>query len=608
MPINKFFYLAFTDCESENHVTIIRDSYPKLKFQLPIDNNKWMEPIVSQFFKNRAIVEFLKPSKNPNIFYESKEINFNFEFKKAKQVKNEQENKEKLFLKRLEVLFEHNEIILQPHQQRALDKLWRSKGELIFNTDDDKKINESFCWEHSTGSGKSYGSLSVFSKIPVDKVFILCSNAALLQWASYVSKMSQPKKSKTVFEIIGLTEFANLLANEDGGDMDILKNQFVIFDEAHVFRNLTSIMRLQIDALRRARFLQTLTATLTVNHISDIIGLCEIHGGELSKIEIESLKNTETPPSESMVADILIRCFSGRIDYYDAKQDAKNAKFYAPITIVIKEVPMCWEQTVDYMVRKRNNFQIGNLCVTTSARNSYRKNEKQISNSSNDHSLSPKFDLCCETITKFNHFPQIIYSNYLDNGIKGVYSRLKRKREDLKVDIATGVTKTSERESKRLAYNQGELDLLFLSKIGNASLDFAGSKALHLIDGFDNLSMEQQAIGRVSRFGAHAFEKDGTITPIIVFKYISTFPNFENISQQDKDLITNYFYKTYCNPNVGSRDELIPFDFVAEFIAKIKTEENNKTVDQQLEISNQYKSQTLEPANKIFRMLGGAMA
>ncbi len=598
--MNKFFYLAYIDSKSENHITVIRDSYPNISIQLPIDDKKWMEPIIIHFFENRANFEFLKPNKNPNIFYQkTKEIPFSFEFK-SKKNESKQENKEKLFLKRLETVFEHKEIILQSHQQNALDKLWRSKGLEIFK-DEEIEIHESFCWAHSTGSGKSIGSLSIFSKIPVDKVFILCSNAALLQWASYVCQMSQPKKSKTYFEIIGLTEFANLLANEDGGDMNILKNQFVIFDEAHVFRNLTSIMRLQIDALRRCRFLQTLTATLTVNHISDIIALCEIHGGNVTKEEIDELKNLTKPPSEELVADILIRCFSGRIDYYNSKEDVKNSKFYAPFTIIIKEVAMCWEQTVDYMVKKRNNFEIGSLCVTTSARNSYRKNEKMISNSSDS---SPKFDLCCQVITEFNHFPQIIYSNYLDNGIKGVYSRLKRKRNDLRVDIATGITKTPDREAKRLAYNNGYLDLLFLSRIGNASLDFAGSKALHLVDSFDNLAGEEQAIGRVIRYNAHSFEKDGTITPILIFKYISTFPNFESVTENDKERITDYFYKTYCNPNVGTLKELIPFDFTQKLIKKIIKEEKCKTVDQQLEISNRYNSLTLEPANKIFRMLG----
>ncbi len=613
---SKFFYLALITFESENHITVIRDSYPSIDVFLPIKDYQWMEPIVDEFFKNRAKITIHKPVKeDPELKYEnSVEIPFNFEFKnnsKNTSITKIQENKQKLFLRRLEVLFEHDEIVLQQHQQNALNKLWLSKGEKVFQNESDKEIHESFCWAHSTGSGKSYGSLSLYSKIHIDKLYILCSNAALLQWADYVKKMFQPKKSKTTIEIIGLTEFANILANEDGGDMELLTNQHVIFDEAHVFRNLTSIMQLQIEAIRKSRFLQTLTATLTVNHISDIIGLCEIHNGNLTQEEIDALTDLDTSPPVELVETILRRVFTGRIDYYDAKLDLKNAKNYAPLTFVIKEIPMQWEQTVDYMVKKRNNFIIGptkdtSLCITTSARNSYRKNEKQISNSSKDQTISPKFDLCCDTITQFNCFPQIIYSNYVINGIKGVHARLKRKRPDLKIDIATGTTSTPDREAKRQAINSKELDLLFLSKIGNASLDFLGVKALHLVDGFDNKAGEDQATGRVRRYGGHKVEKDGTITPVVIFKYISIFPNLHSVSLEQKKVITNYFYNTYCNPNVGTIEELIPFDFTEELIKKIKMEENGKTVDQQLEISNMYKSNNLDPANKIYIELGSS--
>ncbi len=383
-----------------------------------------------------------------------------------------------------------------------------------------------------------------------------------------------------------------------------LKNEFVIFDEAHVLRNLTSIMQLQIDALRQARFLQTLTATLTINHISDIIALCQMHGGDLTENEIKELK-TNKDISHILVDDILTRCFENRIDWYDAKDDLHAGKFYAPITIIVKNIPMTWEQTVDYMVKKRNNFVIGDsLCITTSARNSYRKNQKQISNSSNNDIFSPKFNACCDLIESFNKFPIIVYSNYLANGIKAIYGRLKRKREDLKIDIATGTTKTSDRELKRLAINSKKLDILCLSSIGNASLDFAGIKALFLLDSFDDFSSEKQAIGRVSRFKAHQLQKDGTLDPVMVFKFISTFPNAVDIKEEDEQRITDYFYKTYCNPKVGSTKELIPFNFTKELIKKIQKEENNKTVEQQLEISNIYTNNTLEPANKKFKSLG----
>ncbi len=609
--MSKFFYLALTTFESENHVSIIRDSFPTLTFNLPRIDAQWMQTIIETFFKNKANVTIKKTDEEPSLMYEDKfEIDFKFAFKASKSKillsqKKLQENKELLFKRRLEAVFLHDEIVLQLHQINAVNKMWLSK-KIVFE-DETTEIHESFCWAHSTGSGKSYGSLSIFSKIYVEKVIVLCSNAALLQWGDYIKKMYQPKNSKTIFEIIGLTEFANILCNEDGGDEDYLKNQFVIFDEAHVFRNLTSIMRLQIDAIRKCRFVQTLTATLTVNHISDIIGLCEIHNGELSEDEIEALTDLETNPTQELVESILRRCFTGRIDYYDAKLDIKNAKNYAPLSYVIKEIPMEWEQTVDYMVKKRNNFKIADLCITTSARNSYRKNEKQISNSSKDQTISPKFDLCCDTITSFNRFPQIIYSNYLDNGIKGVHARLKRKRPDLRIDIATGTTKTADREAKRQAFNHGELDLLFLSRIGNASLDFHSCTALHLIEQFDNLAGEEQAVGRVRRFGGHKADKNG-IPTVIIFKYISTFPNLEEISEEQKQEIKEYFFNTYCNPNVGSIEELIPFDFVAELIAKIRKEENNKTVDQQLEVSNIYKSQSLGFAQKIFIELGSLTA
>ncbi len=600
----RFFYLPFYDTITENHIRIIRDSSPRMELQLNTENDKWMRSIFESFFNERGQNLIVRPDKKEEksvLRYVGKDVGFNFDFKP--RIKD----KEKELQSRLKNMFEHAEIVLQPHQEHGLNKMWKSKGEIVFN-DEIKDLHESWIWAWSTGSGKSYQSLSVFSRIPVERVFILCSNASLMQWASYVCAMAQPPQSNTIFEIIGLTEFASrLIDHEDRpGDDNFLKNQFVIFDEAHVFRHMTTVMQVQIEALRKSRFLQTLTATLTVNHLSDIIGLCKIHGGSLSEHEISELKHNNSI-STNIVDDILTRCFQGRIDWYDAKEDLNAGQFYAPTTIVIKEVPMTWEQTVDYMVKKKNDFLIGDdedamLCITRSARNSYRKNQKQISNSSGD--FSPKFDAVCDTIESFNQFPIIVYSHYLENGITTIYNRMKRRRPDLEIDIAIGTTKTQQREMKRIKYNNKKLDILCLSNIGNASLDFANSKALFLVDCFDNLAMEMQAIGRVSRFKAHKADKDGLISPIIIFKFISTFPNFTTMTNEKKAHITQYFYNTYCNPNVGSLETLIPFDFVDELITKIKVEENNQTVEQQLEISNVYGNIKLAPANKRFKTLG----
>ena len=606
MPTNKFFYLAHVDFQSDNQVRIIRDSFPTLSIKLN-KNDYWMESLFKNFFNTRAEVTILTDisynSSSLMVYDNNKKINFNFVINsKKKQTEQTKEQKEKIVTTRLAILFEHNEIVLQPHQEKGLNKLWKSKGELVFGQDD-KKIHESWCWAHSTGSGKSYSSLSVFSKIPVSSVYIFCSNAALLQWAAYVCAMAQPTKSKTTFEIMGLTEFANrLISNEDrDGDEDFLLDHFVIFDEAHVFRNMTSVMKLQIEALRKARFLQTLTATLTVNHLSDIIALCEMHGGNLREDEIDEIKHNENVSFE-LIDSILERCFAGRIDWYDAKEDANASKYYAPTTIVIKEVEMSWEQTVDYMVKKRNNFIIGDLCLTTSSRNSYRKNQKQICNSSKD--FSPKFELCCEIIDKFNKFPLIVYSNYLQNGVKEIYQRLKRKRPDLEVDIATGTTSTLDREAKRIAFNNKKMDTLLLSSIGNASLDFLGAKALILMESFDNAALEKQAIGRVCRLTLESKQTEGSLEPILIFKLMSIFPKKPQ-SEQEKQRITQYFYDTYCNPSIGTKEELLSsFDFIEELMNKIQLEENGQTVEQQLEIANVYKNNRLDPANMKFKSLG----
>ncbi len=542
--MRKFFQVFVTIQDNDNYIILVRDNFPKKLHVEYVQNNKNdnLLAAVKSFFTpdKTAYVESKQlPNseiKNQNIFYSYNQTNYPLSIKcdfpnKRKKTsikkidgKTRSQNYpceyQELMTHRFKKQFEHSFITPLPHQRVFLEQLWLRIGKMEFFQNENQAF---FLMFWTMGSGKSIGALQIFSFVHVPKVFIICQNTMIRQWVTFIKNMPQPDKTSTEFHIIGLTEFGRLSYETK----NFLKNQYVIFDEAHLFRNKTENMTTQIDALRQCKLLLNLTGTPIINSIQELVPLALIHGAKITsaeekmfndlsdqqknahtktnKCEDDSVKNQtkkhrenkQIDKQKTVLKDFIQKHFHNKVFFYDPKVSPIHMKDYPPFRMVISEVVMTLQQTVDYLVQKRQTFTIGDLSVTHGHRNAYHSTEKAISNSSSS-SPSPKFAIIAKNVVKFEDgFPQVVFSNLIYNGINPLKEEIDKEIKDkvkLRIEVTTGQIPVSERNMLFEEYNNRQVDVLLMCRIGESGVNLLGTKALHLADCCENYQLEQQVI------------------------------------------------------------------------------------------------------------------
>ncbi len=578
-----FFFLHQIIYQSENEIQVVRDSFPNLTLYC---NEKWIINTCTKYFTNKSCLTIVnnEDDEETKLMYNNKhKIKIKFKIA-SKKIKDPIEN----LLKKLKIAFEHTTLEMLPHQQEMLDHMWLHCAINVFKDFKNNHIHESYLLYWLVGSGKTVGSLALFSNIHVTDIYILCTNSLILQWCAEILKLHQPKSSKTTFHIIGLTEFARIVLQDDE---NYLKDKIVIFDEAHMFRNISDIMSAQITALQKSKFLINLTGTPIYSDKSDIIGLALLHHADIKQQDEITLQE----------AKILINTvFKNHIHFYNPKKSLtkNNKKENYPAHIIIeKRVPMTWEQSLDYMFIKRATFTIDTLTFTSSSRNAYHAKEKLCASISKNGDC-PKLDACVQTIIEFGQYPQLVIVEYLED-MQLLYQQLKSR--NIQIEYAEGRTEEVERERIRQDYNNGKLQILILSPVGNVGWNLLGTKAIHLPNSYESLQKRTQATGRGLRLNSHIPDKDGNIEPVIIFQYIAIFPDPLTIPSN----LSDYFYNTYCNPKKGDKNTWIDFNFNNELLKKMQKEENYKTIDEKLQVSIVQKFiNEVEPLLRELEILG----
>ena len=102
----------------------------------------------------------------------------------------------------------------------------------------------------------------------------------------------------------------------------------------------------------------------------------------------------------------------------------------------------------------------------------------------------------------------------------------------------TGKLPSKQRDPIFKAYNRGEIDILFLSNVGGLGLHLMHTVAFHLAEVSENLESQNQATGRVIRYGSHVplkktvssmIQEEKLQRPeVLLFHYISIFPDLEH--------------------------------------------------------------------------------
>jgi hypothetical protein len=118
-----------------------------------------------------------------------------------------------------------------------------------------------------------------------------------------------------------------------------------------------------------------------------------------------------------------------------------------------------------------------------------------------DPKINTAFKFLQKQIQHDPSYKALIYSNYLNNGIKP-YEQLLKKNNIPYGEFSGDVT-NSQRNKTILDYNANKLRALLVSGAGAEGLDLKATRLEQLLDPHWNLSKERQVIGRGARFHSH---------------------------------------------------------------------------------------------------------
>jgi SNF2 family DNA or RNA helicase len=424
-------------------------------------------------------------------------------------------------------LVKEAEVSLQPHQKRAVAKINREGRQLVY---------------HGLGSGKTITSLKAKKgdTVVVTPASVRTHFKDVAEWAGI------PMDNTKIYSYEGA------LKNKPKGDT-------LIIDEAHRIGRYDSKRSAEIRKLSKGydRVIM-LTGSPIRNAPHEIGPLADVLG----------IPNTKVPSSESAFKDnfieekhekrsisdfltgvkpgvtyslknkdVLRDAFAGKVDFYEPSR-----KNYPGVLEKHEKVTMSDDQMKAYrvLVSKTDHSVVHKISegrpMTYEERdkaNAFLTAARMISNTAypfGGKRFSPKVNKIVSNISKNKGENHVVYSNYLDGGIRPIADKLSKKG----VPYAMFYGGMSDKQ-KKLAikdFNEGKINTLLLSSSGAEGVDLKGARNVHIVEPHWNQARTDQVVGRAVRFGSHKHlpPKDRFVT---VHRYTTEMP--------DNGAVTKFF-------------------------------------------------------------------
>lgn len=415
---------------------------------------------------------------------------------------------------------------LRPHHERALEKLDENDGIIA---------------HHSTGSGKTRLFLEAIRRQQQNNKR---GRALIVAPASLVSNVDKEiEKHKVDIDRDRLDVYSYEKATRIADQLRKNHYAIAVADEAHKLRNVNSKRTKELsDIIGSADKRVLATATANYNHLADLSPLVNIAAGEkllpedrkevenryLQKVKksrgiIEVLTGTPAE-EETRLSNTkeLAKAFKKHVHFYDAKDDLSAADKFPTQSEETIEVPMSKAQSqvyryvegnLPFMLRMKVRHNLPMDQKEKAQLNSFSTGVRQASNSirhmnedRDSVEYTPKIAKAIENLKarKENdkNFRGVVYSNYLDAGIRE-YSR-KLTKEKIPHHVYTGELSKTEKDQIVKDYNEGRKPVLLISSSGAEGLDLKGTKLTQVLEPHFNPSKIKQVIGRGARYESHA--------------------------------------------------------------------------------------------------------
>jgi superfamily II DNA or RNA helicase len=407
---------------------------------------------------------------------------------------------------------------LRPHQERVLRKLETSDGILV---------------AHRVGAGKTLTSIAagVRSGLPMEVV----TPASLTK--NYEKELKKHVKGEVTARIRSYEKALRDVKNDE----DFGGGGFIVLDEAHRLRNAgTQSSQLISPLVRSGKKRLLLTGTPIYNQPSDIAPLINlaagkgvlpadpggfnqkfIHEREVSPGLWQRLKGVEPGiVKELKNRDHLYAAMRNRVDLYDTPTDdypaQEEERINVPMGMKQQQVySTVMEQAPPHLRAKirsglppsKAESSMMNM-FTTAARQASLSPRPYVNDMTDEEELAetPKMKAAVERLKEMRakdpNFRAVVYSNYLEAGIKPYARHLKE--EGIPFKEFTGKVSKQEKAQRVLDFNTGKNPVLLVSSAGTEGLDLKGTKLVQVLEPHWNNAKVDQVIGRGVRYQSHS--------------------------------------------------------------------------------------------------------
>lgn len=414
---------------------------------------------------------------------------------------------------------EDSGLTLKEHQLRIAEKLKDQKGIVVF---------------HGTGSGKTLSAINAAEEY---------GGAVVITPASLqdnFKKELQTYGAKGKYDIYSYEKFLTEKPDVTG--------RLLIADEAHRLRNAQTLTAKAVaEKAKEANKVMLLTATPVQNRPHEVASLINIASGQpllpTSQAAFEKqYLDKGIPPWKRFfvtgnVHDLgkpknlkeFNRISSQYVDHYFPEKEG-----YPAVVENTIEVPMSksqvdtykmFEARLDPTIRYKMKRNLPLDKQESSNLNAFINAQRQITNTErgfnvNSNERSRKTMEVVDRI-QIGEGKALVYSNYLESGIKDIVGELGDRR--ISSRVFTGQLSRKEKDQIIRDYNADKFKVLVVSSSGGEGLDLKATRQVHILEPHWNEEKIQQVIGRAVRFKSHDTlpERDRNVE---IYRYLSTFP------------------------------------------------------------------------------------
>lgn len=449
-----------------------------------------------------------------------------------------------------------------PHQSRVAKSMGTGiLGQLVF---------------HGLGSGKTFTAINTADSLKLPLIVI--------------APASLRENFKKEIKSAGLGGRTTVISyNEAVRDSGLksfqgkVSRSLVVYDEVHNAGRTESSRSTLLKVLKPKKVLM-LTGTPIRNFPSEMVPIMAGLGIDGAPKSTESFNDMFLDYGDDSVIDNIInaimnsskdakpknlnsfkKMLKGKVDFYSSL----NPKDYPNVKEEVVDVPMdkkhyaAYEQMMNRNPMTKFKVEYG-FTPTEKDRSgmmSFLIGPRMASNTptsvdpSIPYTSSVKVKKMLSDIKKFrkkdDKFKGLVYSNFLDSGIKGVARGLTK--ANVPHDVFTGEMNDAQKRIAVKRYNEGKSKVILISGAGAEGIDLKGTKLVQVMEPHWNNSRVKQVIGRAARYMSHSHlpKKE---RKVVVKKYQSTLPKkwYEKLFRLKGRLSADQYIRNLAN----KKDEL----------------------------------------------------